>query len=1131
VFLLTAPILNSAGEVTAVLTGSIDLTAHNFLGKLSQVTIGKSGYLYLFDTDRTMIMHPDKRRILVKDVPPGANRGFDKAIAGFEGTMDTVNSRGLPVLASFKHLTSTNWILAANYPQAEAYAAIDRTRRYLGAAFFTAIVFSMVIVWYYMKHLVAPLQRFASHVRSFTGKRGAERLFANDSRDEIGVLAGAFNGMVRELDDEREALVRSDLSLRESEERFRQIADHCNEVFFLVSSDLDRMIYINPAYETLWQRSCQSLYEHPRSFTDNIHEEDRPRVLAALGRLAQGKIFDQTYRIVRSDLSVCWVHARTYPVYAENGEVYRYVGIIGDVTKQKLVEEQIRKLQQAVEQSPVSIVITDLDGDIEYVNPKFTQLTGYSHAEALGQNARILKSGETSAEIYRQLWELITAGGEWQGEFLNKKKNGEFYWESASISSIKNSAGEITSYLGVKEDISGRKRMEQELMDAREAAEESNRLKSEFLANMSHEIRTPMNGVIGMADLLKDTDLDGEQTEYVQAVKSSAEALMTVINDILDFSKIEARKLDLDPVNFTLRDCMGDIMQTLAFRASEKGLELACRVPPEVPDALLGDPGRLRQIVVNLVGNAIKFTERGEVLVSVAAETGTAEELDLHFTIADTGIGIPAEKQKKIFEPFSQADASTTRRYGGTGLGLTISAQLVEMMGGRMWVESEVGRGSAFHFTVRLGLQKGALVRRFPERLENLLNLPVLVVDDNATNRRILEEMLKNWCMNPTMADSGPSALEMLAKARQAGEPFRLLLCDVNMPDMDGFEMVKLLKQHPDLESPTIMMLTSSGERGDAARCREMGISAYLTKPVKQSYLLDAIATILGRKEPETAETPLVTRHTLRESQRSLRILLAEDNPVNQKIAVRMLEKRGHAVIVAGDGKEALAAIASQGERPFDLVLMDVQMPEMDGFEATALIREQEKSSGRHIPIIALTAHAMEGDRENCLEAGMDGYVAKPIDSEDLLAAIESVINVQAGNTRQVRGARSTEEGAFDREEALGRVDGDWDLLREVVGIFAADSPLLMAEIQGAIGEGNPIQLNRAAHALKGSVANFGARAAFEAALKLELMGIQGDMADATEFFTVLEGEIENLQSSLAAFIGGTEHEDTDRRG
>jgi CheY-like chemotaxis protein len=408
-------------------------------------------------------------------------------------------------------------------------------------------------------------------------------------------------------------------------------------------------------------------------------------------------------------------------------------------------------------------------------------------------------------------------------------------------------------------------------------------------------------------------------------------------------------------------------MQTLAFRASEKGLELACRIPPEVPDAVLGDPGRLRQIVVNLVGNAIKFTERGEVVVSVATESETAEELDLHFAIADTGIGIPTEKQKRIFEAFSQVDATTTRRFGGTGLGLTISAQLVEMMGGRIWVESEVGRGSTFHFTVRLGLQAGPVVRLFPERLENLLNLPILVVDDNATNRRILDEMLKNWRMIPTMADSGPSALKILEKAREAGEPYRLLLCDVNMPDMDGFEMVKRIKQHPDLESPTIMMLTSSGERGDAARCRELGISAYLTKPIMQAYLLDAITTILGRVEPETVETPLVTRHTLRGSQRSLRILLAEDNPVNQKIIVRMLEKLGHAVIVVENGKESIAAIASQGKRPFDLVLMDVQMPEMDGFEATAFIREREKSSGGHIPIIALTAHAMEGDREICL--------------------------------------------------------------------------------------------------------------------------------------------------------------------
>jgi PAS domain S-box-containing protein len=570
------------------------------------------------------------------------------------------------------------------------------------------------------------------------------------------------------------------------------------------------------------------------------------------------------------------------------------------------------------------------------------------------------------------------------------RPDGSARWLRTNKVPLRDREGEVIGVLGTYEDITERKRAEQELIKAKEAAEEGNRLKGEFLANISHEIRTPMNGIMGMTDLALGTELTDEQRDYLTIVNRSAENLLSIINDLLDFSKMEAKKLTLETVEFAVRDNLEEALGPLAHHAFKKGLELVFDVRPNMPERVLGDPVRLKRIITNLVGNAVKLTAHGEVVIRVETDSLEPHAVVTHFTVSDTGIGIPRDRQQAIFEAFVQADGSSTRQFGGTGLGLSIAAQLVEMMQGRIWVDSQVDKGSTFHFTARLGVPEAAPTSS-PHPSANLVDTAALVVDDNATNRHILAEVLTRWGMKPQVADSGTEALSILRQASEAGNPIRLVISDAQMPGMDGFAFVEEIKSDPRLAAATIMMISSGGQRGDAERCRNLGVSAYLMKPIRQAKLKEAVAAAL-----RAGSTPLVSRrlrshHALPEADHKLRILVAEDNPDNQAVAMGLLNKLGHEVTVAADGKEALALLIGSA-RTFDLALIDIQMPGMNGFELTAAIRKQERGTGSHLPIIAMTAHAMVGDRSKCLDAGMDDYVVKPIRAAELSDAVRRAV-------------------------------------------------------------------------------------------------------------------------------------------
>jgi len=825
-----------------------------------------------------------------------------------------------------------------------------------------------------------------------------------------------------------------------------------------------------------------------------------------------------------------WANTTKLPLYDKQGNIVGTFGISRDITSQKEAAEALRtsemKFRTLFDSSRDAIMLVTAEEGFLSGNPAAVELFGCKDEDEFTSKApadlspEMQPDGTPSSVKAQQMMAVAMETGSLFFEWTHKRADGNEFYATVLLTRMDLEGREILQ--ATVRDISERKLAAEALRTAKEAAESASRAKSAFLANMSHEIRTPMNVIIGMAELMLDTQISLEQREYLTSLQESSEALLSLINGILDFSKIEAGRLDLETASFDLHENLGDTTRWLAIRAHGKGLELACRIHSDVPVAVVGDQVRLRQIIVNLLGNAIKFTDHGEVVLDVERLSQSNEHVELHFTVVDTGIGIPDDKLAVIFDAFEQADNTTTRRFGGTGLGLAISSRLVDLMGGRIWAESQLGQGSTFHFTARFGLVEGEPPRWPAAEARAIRGTRVLVVDDNATNRLILDEMLGTWGMSPASASGGGEALRLLGEARRAGEPFALIISDVHMPEMDGFQLAGEIKREASVSSTIIMMLTSGDRPGDVARCEEMGIAAYLLKPVKQSELFDAVMMALGVTAVEDEDAEIAGGAGPGKT-RPLRILLAEDSLVNQKLAIGLLSRGGHSVTVANNGKEALAALELDG---FDLVIMDVQMPEMDGLETTEAIRAGERQTGTHIPIIAMTAHAMKGDRERCLEAGMDHYVSKPIRARQLFDAIDEVIvgSAEPGRTAEASetdgsadagGVAASEGNEFDWSAALRAVKGDRRLLRVIVDTVLEETPRLLGEIREAVGQGNAGALRLAAHTLKGSIRYFGQGPAYQQAYRLEEMGRGGDLGNVGDAVVALEGEIAQLNSIL----------------
>jgi PAS domain S-box-containing protein len=981
------------------------------------------------------------------------------------------------------------------------------------------------------------------------------------------VWAAVLRKRVRQHTATMRELLRREAALRK---QFVDLFEDSTDAIY--THDLDYTI-------TSWNQAAERLtgYTRDEILTKKICQLLTPDSLERASEMTNLKLQGQastTYEIdfVAKDGRRIPVEVSTRLI-EEEGKVVGVQGAARDITERREAQEALRSSERRYrllfQRNMAGVIRSALDGRVIDCNQSFAQLLGYSSpAEVLRHSAQEFYGDPGGREALLARLKEHKAVSFY--ELCMRRKDGSRVWVLENSTLVESNNGAPPEIENTLIDITERKRAEEEWRQAKESAEAANRAKSEFLANVSHEIRTPLNGVVGMTELALETSANPEQREYLEAIQSSAASLLSVINDILDFSKIEAGKLELDSVEFRLPETLGEALAPVAISAQQKGLEVCLEISPSVPEVLQGDPERLRQVIVNLVGNAAKFTEQGEIVLTVERQSGDLRNLCLHFAVRDTGIGIPPEKHRMIFEPFAQADGSIKRKFNGTGLGLTICAKLVEMMGGKIWLESEVGKGSTFHFTACL---RPSVPRRENAPLPDFHGQPVLVVEDNSTCQRILGSLLRQWNVQPVLCGSAREALLALEQAKQQRIPFTVALLDASLPESESFTVAERIRSDPELVKATVLLMSGSSQASGLAQCVHLGARGWLKKPVLTQELLEVIRRASGSLQEGTEDATVLDAASQAKAGRKLQILLVEDNDVNRTLVTRLLGRRGHNVVAARNGREAVAEVQRAARGVFDLILMDVQMPDMDGFETTAAIRAHERSVGGRLPVVAVTAYAMKGDRERCLAAGMDGYLSKPIQIEelrDLLREYEDRPAAREGPVTPLellhppsptRGSGAGDEGVefrrslvnpvtrpapadenggavptfrkggegrlllddevepVDSSGILDRLDGDAQLLSELIEIHLKQSPSLLAAARRALQEKNGQELARVAHTIKGSAGNFLARATVSMADQLETFADQRNFLRAQQAMSALQRELERLDLALHALL------------